>query len=344
MASVYEHSLIFNENSLKKFIALIKRNCAMRGDMYQLQSDLVPALDITYNVGAADKRWKNIYGHNLYITGEATEDGAVEGGLTTTRQLIVTEPVELALGKAKTRKVYGDEFPQAIKITLKELLTGQDDGKELNGLTSNNILQSSFDSGNDQFVYAPYKTQDEGIKITGGNIPFFFIDDLTQSAPKNYVISETSDTNEALGLLGAFRAYKVHAAVFNDYAELRESDELEPGRCVIENGKGQLHRSAERLAAGANIVSDTYGMLIGAGSTPIAVCGRVLVYPAEERCSYTAGDAVCAAPNGTVSKMTRDEIKEYPDRIVGYVSEIPQYETWGSDNVQVNGRIWIKVN
>ena len=37
------------------------------------------------------------------------------------------------------------------------------------------------------------------------------------------------------------------------------------------------------------------------------------------------------------------EIKEYPDCIVGIVSEIPQYETWGSDNVNVNGRIWIKI-
>lgn len=342
MASVYEHSLIFNENSLKKFIALIKRNCAMRGDMYQLQSDLVPALDITYNIGAADKRWKNIYGHNLYITGETNEDGATEGGLTKTRQLIVSEPVELTLGKANTRKVYGEDFPQNIKITLKELLTGQE-GDELSGLTSNNILKSSFDSEENQFVYAPYDSQDDGNTITGGGIPFFFMDDLTKAAPTNYD-NGTSDTNDALGLKGAFRAYKVHAAVFNDYAELRESDELEPGRCVVEDGKGQLRRATERLAAGANIVSDTYGMLIGTGSTPIAVCGRALAYPAEDRCSYSAGDAVCAAPDGTISKMTRDEIKEYPDRIVGYVSEIPEYKTWGSDNVQVNGRIWIKVN
>ena len=41
--------------------------------------------------------------------------------------------------------------------------------------------------------------------------------------------------------------------------------------------------------------------------------------------------------------MTREEIKEYPDRIIGIVSEIPDYETWGSGNVPVNGRIWIKV-
>ena len=41
--------------------------------------------------------------------------------------------------------------------------------------------------------------------------------------------------------------------------------------------------------------------------------------------------------------MTREEIREWPDRIIGHVSEIPEYETWGENNVAVNGRIWIKI-
>jgi len=41
--------------------------------------------------------------------------------------------------------------------------------------------------------------------------------------------------------------------------------------------------------------------------------------------------------------MSREEIREWPDRIVGYVSEIPTYKYWGSDKVEVNGRIWIKI-
>ena len=39
--------------------------------------------------------------------------------------------------------------------------------------------------------------------------------------------------------------------------------------------------------------------------------------------------------------MTREEIKEYPDRIVGIVSEIPTYEKW--NNVYTKNRIWIKI-
>lgn len=53
--------------------------------------------------------------------------------------------------------------------------------------------------------------------------------------------------------------------------------------------------------------------------------------------------SVCAAPNGTVDIMTREEIINYPDCIIGTVSEIPDYEIWGTDNVKVNGRIWIYV-
>ena len=44
--------------------------------------------------------------------------------------------------------------------------------------------------------------------------------------------------------------------------------------------------------------------------------------------------------------MTRKEIKKYPDRIVGTVSCVPEYEEWGDGDrgpVKVNGRIWIKV-
>jgi hypothetical protein len=41
--------------------------------------------------------------------------------------------------------------------------------------------------------------------------------------------------------------------------------------------------------------------------------------------------------------MTREEITYYPDRIVGVVSEIPDYEVWGTGNVNVDNRIWIKV-
>ena len=145
---------------------------------------------------------------------------------------------------------------------------------------------------------------------------------------------------------GKFVATSVYGAVWNDYAEYRQSDITEAGRVICENGDDTLSLATERLQPGANVVSDTFGFAIGETDeckTPVAVSGRVLVYPYEDRESYKPGDAVCAAPNGTVSKMTREEIREYPERIIGTVSAIPSYETWGTGNVKVNGRIWVKV-
>ena len=143
-----------------------------------------------------------------------------------------------------------------------------------------------------------------------------------------------------------FKATKVFNAVFNDYAEYRTTINLKPGRVVIDNDDGSLSCSSSRLQPGAQVISDTFGHSMGetnTAKTPLAVAGRVLVYPYQLRENYHAGMAVCSAPDGTVDIMTREEIRDYPDCIIGIVSEIPQYEVWGSDNVKVDGRIWIKV-
>ena len=173
------------------------------------------------------------------------------------------------------------------------------------------------------------------------------------SGENNLRFVYTSDADYAAGnnsttTCGYFSNNGVfYGAAWNDYAEYRQTKEyIQPGYCVIETGKGDLIKSSERLQPGANIVSDTFGFAIGETEqtkTPLAVSGRVLAYPYEDRDSYQAGDPVCSGPNGTISKMTREEVREYPDRIIGTVSEIPDYEIWGTGNVKVNNRIWIKV-
>lgn len=141
----------------------------------------------------------------------------------------------------------------------------------------------------------------------------------------------------------------ITGAVWNDYAEYRESDCEEFGRVLTENGDDTLSITTDRLQPFAGISSDTWGFCQGEtekAKTPIAVAGRVLAYPYQNRDNYKPGDCVCSAPNGTVDIMTREEIMMYPDRIIGTVSCVPSYDTWGSgdrDPVQVNGRIWIKV-
>ena len=144
----------------------------------------------------------------------------------------------------------------------------------------------------------------------------------------------------------------VTGAVWNDYAECRESDCEDFGYVLMENGDDTLSKTTERLSHFAGVSSDTWGFSQGEtdkAKTPIAVAGRVLVYPYQDRNNYKPGDCVCAAPNGTVDIMTREEIINWPDRIVGTVSCVPDYEEWGGgegadrDPVKVNGRIWIKV-
>ena len=143
-------------------------------------------------------------------------------------------------------------------------------------------------------------------------------------------------------------SYEGHfqCAAGNDLAEFRRSEEIEPGRVICENGDGTLSRSYKRLQPGAHIITDTFGFTIGETDdckTPIAIAGRVLAYPYEDWWTFEPGEPVCAGPNGTVSKMSRREVRKYPDRIIGTVSELPTYEKWSEQDIDVNGRIWIKV-
>ena len=159
--------------------------------------------------------------------------------------------------------------------------------------------------------------------------------------------------NSTFNVNGDIHASKVYGAVWNDYAEFRwvtkrENEESmpSPGRCVIENGNDSLSTSYERLQPGAKIISDTYGMCMGEtekAKTPIAVCGRVLAYPFERKVAFNTGDPVCSGPNGTVSRMTREEAMMYPERIVGTVVSKPTYKEWGPNKIPVDGRIWIQV-
>ena len=166
-----------------------------------------------------------------------------------------------------------------------------------------------------------------------------------QAASSSY----TADANNSYAWING---NAVTGAVWNDYAEYREADILEPGYVLVETGKDSLTKSSKRLQIFAGISSDTWGFAQGEtekAKTPIAVAGRVLVYPGEDRDKYQPGDCVCAGPDGKVYIMTREEICEWPDRIVGVVSCIPDYEEWGGGknadrpSVKINGRIWIRI-
>ena len=184
------------------------------------------------------------------------------------------------------------------------------------------------------------------LKLSGGTVTG--VTTFTDTTASTSTTTGAVKISGGLGDAGDIYANKVYGAVWNDYAECRESNEfIDAGRVVKENGDDTLSLADGRLIYGCSIVSDTFGFMIGEtdkAHTPIAVSGRVLAYPYENREVFRSniGCFVCSGPNGTVSLMDKEEVWNHPEAIIGQVSAVPDYEYWGN-NVKVNGRVWIKV-
>lgn len=170
------------------------------------------------------------------------------------------------------------------------------------------------------------------------------------STAKAYVLGTTTASSANHATVYNASVYTQNAilygAAWNDYAEYRKAETLEPGRCIKEDASGKMKLTTKRMEKGCEIISDTFGFAIGETEnekTPIAVTGRVLAYTDKDRNSFELGMPVCSGPNGTVSQMTEEEARMYPWCIIGTVSEIPNYEEWGTGKVKVNNRIWIRV-
>lgn len=178
---------------------------------------------------------------------------------------------------------------------------------------------------------------------------------ISPSSAKFYPAGSTANTTNSNPQVFNTAIYVqnnvLFGAAWNDYAEYRESLNnkiIEPGKCVVENGDDTIRISINRMEPGASIVSDTYGFAIGKteiANLPVAVSGRVLAYPYENREEFkkNIGKPVCSGPNGTISIMTDEEYRNYGYCTIGTISSVPNYETWGENNIKVNNRVWIKV-
>ena len=184
------------------------------------------------------------------------------------------------------------------------------------------------------------------LKLSGGTVTG--VTTFTDTTASTSTTTGAVKISGGLGVAGNIYANQVYGAVWNDYAECRESNEfINAGYVVKENGDDTLSLADGRLIYGCSIVSDTFGFMIGEtdkAHTPIAVSGRVLAYPYENRevFRHNIGCFVCSGPNGTVSLMDKEEVWNHPEAIIGQVSAVPDYEYWGND-VKINGRVWIKV-
>lgn len=192
----------------------------------------------------------------------------------------------------------------------------------------------------------------DGCVKTTGNQSVAGVKTFTDTTESSSTASGAVKVSGGLGVAKNIYGNKVWNAVWNDYAECRESNETQPGRCVRETLMGAMVKTDRRRMRGCKIISDTFGTCMGEtekAKTPIGVAGRVLAYPARNKNRFYLGAPVCSGPNGTVDVMSRLEAVLFPDCIVGFVSEIPTYEEWTAGTkknpktIKVDGRIWIYV-
>lgn len=245
--------------------------------------------------------------------------------------------------------VYGlTAYDGAISVQLRNV-----DASLANNNISSTIYPTSFnilDSAN------RIMCRSEAVIFPGGTIRgYWYVRNYNTSGgqvvQKGIHIDANKDGSFSAGCDSPF-----YGAVWNDYAEYRESNITEPGRCIRETGNGDLVLTTKRLEKGCEIISDTFGFAIGQSDvckTPTAATGRVLAYLLEpiEEAKKNIGQAVCSGPNGTVSIMTDEECRLWPQCIIGTISEIPDYEIWHAgtqegnkfEEIQVNGRIWIRI-
>lgn len=191
---------------------------------------------------------------------------------------------------------------------------------------------------------------------TAKNKIAFMVDNSGNAHMAMFGVDSSSTTTGTMvvtggvGVSGNVYATNVYGAVWNDFAEFREGPANIPGYVFSEVGDDTIELSHRRLQPGSMICSDTYGFAIGETDkaiTPIAVAGRVLAYPMEDREEYRyhIGGFVGASEDGRVTIMTPDEVMNYPESIIGTISAVPDYEEWGAEGhkVRVDGRVWIKV-
>ena len=237
-------------------------------------------------------------------------------------------------------KAYSDN---ADTTTLNSAKTYSDNA---NATTLNSAKTYSDNANATTLNSAKTYSNNNFLKLSGGTVTG--VTTFTDTTASTSTTTGAVKISGGLGVAGNIYANKVYGAVWNDYAECRESNEfIDAGYVVKENGDDTLSLADGRLIYGCSIVSDTFGFMIGEtdkAHTPIAVSGRVLAYPYENRevFRYNIGCFVCSGPNGTVSLMNKEEVWNHPEAIIGQVSAVPDYEYWGN-NVKVNGRVWIKV-
>ena len=184
----------------------------------------------------------------------------------------------------------------------------------------------------------------DGANTFSGPITFSSTTASTSTSTGAVVISG------GLGVQGNIYGSKVWGCVWNDLADcidVPESTDLEYGYCYCFDGEN-YYKSTEYLNDGIiGIHSDTAGFCMGKKENEkqmnVAVAGFVLAYVDKE---YSVGTPLTCKENGILTKLKEEDISKNPHKIVGTFWKAEPCEKWGAEGkeVEVNGRMWVKVN
>lgn len=157
---------------------------------------------------------------------------------------------------------------------------------------------------------------------------------------------DTPTGSGVLGYNGYFYATRVYNAVYNDIADFQQViDKIEYGKCYYDTPDGAKICTERCQMAVIGIASDTYGFGVGIredGSyAPFAVAGWVLAHVDKE---YLTGTPLTNNEEGVLTEILLSEKQEFPERIVAIYKKKEPDKFWGSyDEIEVNGRSWVKV-
>ena len=145
-----------------------------------------------------------------------------------------------------------------------------------------------------------------------------------------------------------FIAEKVWNAVWNDVADFQKlyyNEEIVFGKCYYDTSDGLKICNKRCQKSVVGIASNTFGFGLGAGSDnaiPIGVVGWTLAFVDNE---YEPGTPLTNTENGTLTEMTLQEKRDYPERLVAIYKKIENKQKWGvpGKEINVNGRHWVKI-
>ena len=175
----------------------------------------------------------------------------------------------------------------------------------------------------------------------------FEVDGTAKDSGAFYAGTTNPTNSERLNYDGYFYATRVYNAIWNDLADFQEIvDEVIPGKCYYDTFAGAKVCTERCQKSVIGILTDTYGMALGSQGddthAPFAVAGWVLAYVADE---CEPGDVLTNNENGDLVRMTEEEKRAYPERIVAIYKRPEHEEYWGSleNKILVKGRHWVKV-